>query len=53
MPYRIFYHHKVNEKDLPAIDKTIRKRIFRAIEIRLMTEPEKYGDPLRKPLQGN
>jgi mRNA interferase RelE/StbE len=53
MPYNILYHHKVKEDDLPAIDKTIRARIFRAIENRLMTAPEKYGSPLRKPLQGN
>jgi len=53
MPYHILYHHKVKEDDLPSIDKAIRKRIFRAIEARLMTEPGKYGAPLRKPLQGN
>lgn len=52
MPYTIFYHHKVKESDLPAIDAAMRERIFRAIEMRLMTEPTKYGAPLRKPLKG-
>ena len=52
MPYILYYHHKVQEDDLSAISASIRKRISEAIESRLLTEPEKYGHPLRKPLSG-
>ena len=38
--------------DLPQINKNVRLRIQKAIEERLMTEPTKYGKPLRKSLKG-
>ncbi|MBA7491531.1 hypothetical protein ES702_02078 [subsurface metagenome] len=52
MPYKILYHPKVKEEDLPSIDYGTRKRIFTAIELRLKTAPEQYGKPLRKTLSG-
>lgn len=51
MSYKILYHPKVKEEDLPAIDFSIQKRIFHAIETRLMSAPEKYGKPLRGTLK--
>ena len=50
MAYKLFYHPKVKEDDLPSIDSSVKKRIFTTIKSRLTTEPQKYGKPLRKPL---
>jgi len=36
----------------PTINTTIKTRIKNAIERRLMVDPIKYGDPLRKTLKG-
>jgi mRNA interferase RelE/StbE len=52
MSYKLLYHHKVKQDDLPLIDSSIKKRIFTTIESRLTTEPQQYGKPLRKPLSG-
>lgn len=52
MGYKILYHPHVKEKDIPRIDTSVRKRIRWAIEERLLSEPEKYSDPLRKTLKG-
>ena len=52
MPYRILYHPLVKEKDLPKLNTTIKERIKTAVENRLLTEPEKYSEPLRKTLKG-
>lgn len=52
MKYEIRYHPLVKEKDLAKINRTIKTRIKTAIENRLLTEPEKYSEPLRKTLKG-
>jgi mRNA interferase RelE/StbE len=52
LAFEIRYHPDVKKVDLPLIDAQIQKRIKRAIETRLMTEPHQYGKPLRKTLKG-
>ncbi len=52
MAYTISYHHLVKSEDIPKLDKTVKTRIRRAIETRLMIAPEKYGEPLRRTLKG-
>lgn len=49
--YQIRYHSHVVEHDLPLIDVSVRKRIFKAIE-RLARAPEVIGEPLRHDLKG-
>lgn len=51
MHYIVRYHPLVR-KDLYTINTTIKTRIKNAIERRLMVNPIKYGDPLRKTLKG-
>ena len=46
------YHPDVKEKDIPKLNKDIQKRIKTAIEKRLLTEPEKFSQPLRRTLKG-
>ena len=52
MAYTISYHHLVKSEDIPKLDNTVKTRIRKAIETRLMTAPEEYGEPLRKTLKG-
>jgi len=52
MTYSLVYHPDVRSKDIPAINRNLRDRIARAIETRLATEPERYGEPLRRTLKG-
>ena len=52
MQYQLLYHPLVKEKDIPKLNTTIKKRIQTAIEKRLLTEPDKYSEPLRKTLKG-
>ena len=52
MQYQLLYHPLVKEKDIPKFNTTIKKRIQTAIEKRLLTEPDKYSEPLRKTLKG-
>ena len=52
MAYRIFYHPDVRKEDLPSIPSNIKERIKRAIEERLLKEPLKYGQPLKRSLTG-
>ncbi len=49
--YEIIYHEQVKATDLPKIDNKNRKMIRRAIEERLMTDPEKYGKKLQRTLK--
>jgi mRNA interferase RelE/StbE len=42
----------VKKKDLPRINKKMKKRIRASIENSLMLEPVKYGDPLKRTLKG-
>ena len=52
MPYHLLYHPDIKKEDLPEIPKNIRERIRKAVKERLLTNPEKYGQPLRRGLQG-
>ncbi len=52
MPYTLVYHLDVRSEDIPSINRDLRNRIARAIESRLTTEPERYGEPLRGTLRG-
>jgi mRNA interferase RelE/StbE len=42
----------VKSQDIPKLDNTVRTRIRKAIETRLMIAPEEYGEPLRRTLKG-
>ena len=52
MAYTLKYHPSVQGEDLPRLDRKARDRIKRAIEERLATAPEDYGEPLRRTLKG-
>ena len=52
MSFTIKYHSLVKDEDLPQINNRMKSRIKRAIETRLATEPQSYGEPLRKTLKG-
>ena len=52
MAYCPCYHPDVGKEDLPEIPKNMQERIRKAIEERLLREPEKYGEPLRRGLYG-
>ena len=51
MAWQAIYHEKIDD-DLKSVPANMRARIRRAIEDRLMTEPAKYGERLRKDLAG-
>ena len=50
--YSIHYTNTVVKEDIPALPKTIRIRIRKAIETRLTIAPELYGKPLQHDLFG-
>ena len=52
MPYHLFYHPDIKKEDLPKIPRNIQKRIRKAIEERLLIDPDKYGEPLKRGLYG-
>ncbi len=52
MEYRIFYHPRVDSEDIPSLPNTVKTRVKKVIEHRLMTYPDLYGKPLRKGLHG-
>lgn len=52
MFYEVRYHPEVKAVDIPLLNATLKKRIRKAIEERLMTAPHQYGEPLRKSLKG-
>lgn len=52
MPWRLLYHPVVKEQDIRALDKSVRERIRKVIEIRLAVAPEHFGEPLRRTLKG-
>jgi len=52
MAYHLYYHPDVKKEDFPDIPKNIKERIRKAIEQRLLIEPVKYGEPLKRGLQG-
>ena len=51
MAYSIIYHAEI-AKDISSLPKNIKSRIKKAIENRLLIDPIKYGQPLRRSLQG-
>lgn len=46
------YHEKVITEDIPKLPKREKKRIQRAMEEKLTTQPEFFGKPLRRSLRG-
>lgn len=52
-PYTIEYLQDVVEEDIPALPKSIRETIKRAIEERLRVDPIGFGKPLRYSLKGH
>ena len=52
-PYQIEYLDSVVQEDIPKLPKTMRDRIKRAIEERLMMDPIGLGKPLRYSLVGH
>jgi len=52
MAYHPCYHPDVKKEDLADIPRSIRNRIRKAIEERLLTAPDKYGEPLKRGLYG-
>ncbi|MBU1726059.1 MAG: type II toxin-antitoxin system RelE/ParE family toxin [Candidatus Omnitrophica bacterium] len=53
MDYIIVYHPDVQKEDLPGIPRNLKEAIRRAIETRLIPEPELSGEPLRQSLKGH
>lgn len=52
MTYRIEYLRSVVADDLPALPKSAKRQIRRAIEQKLSTHPFELGKPLRYSLRG-
>lgn len=50
--YTIQYLSSVVDEDIPALPKTWKEKIKKAIESKLRHEPEVFGKPLRKSLKG-
>ncbi len=50
--YVVVYRPEIAAEDFPHIPQNVRARIIRAIETRLMTEPTRYGERLRRSLIG-
>jgi mRNA interferase RelE/StbE len=52
MAYELRYRPEVADLDLPVIPRNLQRRILKAIENRLTTEPDRYGVRLRRSLWG-
>ena len=52
MNFAISYHEAVLRVDIPKISQSDKERIKKAIEEKLVTQPEVYGKPLRRSLKG-
>ena len=50
MELKVVYHPKVITEDIPALPKVVSARIKKAIENKLLTHPETFGEPLRGSL---
>ncbi len=50
--YQIQYRSSVVKQDIPCLSAPVKKRIQKAIEERLMTDPVAFGKPLRFNLKG-
>ncbi len=53
MNYTVIYSPLVSCEDIPGLPKSVKARIKRAIELRLMTRPEVYGKPLSQSLKNS
>ncbi|MCK5708088.1 MAG: type II toxin-antitoxin system RelE/ParE family toxin [Candidatus Aureabacteria bacterium] len=51
MEYSVSYHPEIHQ-DISSIPQNIKLRIKKAIEQRLLIDPLKFGEPLRRSLQG-
>lgn len=51
MSHPVVYHPLVVEQDIPQLPKSRKTVIKRAIEARLTTHPDLYGQPLRRSLK--
>jgi mRNA interferase RelE/StbE len=52
MSYALSYHPDIHKEDLPNIPRNMQTRIRNAIQERLLNDPLKYGEPLKRSLQG-
>jgi len=52
LTYRVAYLQSVVADDIPALPKSAKRQIRRAIETKLTTHPFELGKPLRYSLQG-
>jgi len=52
LSFVVIYHPDVKSVDIPQLNETLKRRIKKAIEERLKTAPQRYGEPLRKTLKG-
>jgi mRNA interferase RelE/StbE len=50
--FTVRYYPDVLSDDIPSLSPGLRERIRKAIEAKLMTAPQDYGEPLRKTLKG-
>ncbi|MEK7613349.1 MAG: type II toxin-antitoxin system RelE/ParE family toxin [Patescibacteria group bacterium] len=50
--FLLIYHKKVLEEDIPKLSSVWKKKIKKAVEEKLLTQPETYGKPLRRSLKG-
>ncbi len=50
--FEVLYHESVVNEDLPRIATADKIRIRRAIEEKLIYQPEVFGKPLRRSLKG-
>ena len=50
--FELVYHPDVFKKDLPRISHDVKQRIRKAIEVKLTSAPEEFGEPLRRTLKG-
>ena len=52
MTYALRYHPRVADEDTKRISASVLARIGRAIEARLATAPDRFGEPLAGSLRG-
>ncbi|MBI3547586.1 MAG: type II toxin-antitoxin system RelE/ParE family toxin [Elusimicrobia bacterium] len=52
MIWRVVFHRRVVQEDLPELPAVDRRRILKAIERKLTVGPDSYGEPLRRELFG-
>ena len=52
MSYTLHYHPGIQQDDLPRIPENMRRRIRKGIESRLLIDPLRFGEPLKRSLRG-